>query len=119
LAGTVSALAVLAAVVPICGSLYAGASFLAHQAELAHEARVRQRLKPLIEAQPSASRADFERMMLAYNGITRPGTTWDEWDLSNKMSGHRVPARELRRQWVLLLTSAAGLVLLALDLVGS
>jgi hypothetical protein len=136
LAGIVSALAVLAAVVPICGSLYAGASFLAQQAELAHEMRVRRRIRPLVQkrhddalsrmqgvspSDPAWKRIqqqpyDFERRLLEYNGIRHSRPTLGDFDLATTMSGPVVPPEELKRQWVLLLTAAAGLVLLALDL---
>lgn len=127
-------LAFLAAVVPIIGSLYVGCSFLAQQHALVHEQKVRIRIRALVEnrynselarsnARPGplmyddalAERNRFERMLLAANGVTGEGNTWNDVDLQNAMSGTVLPPAERRRQWVLLSTSAAGLILLALD----
>lgn len=127
-------LAFLAAVVPIVGSLYVGCSFLVQQHALVHEQRVRVRIKPMVEARYERDRARaaarsgllpyddlmedrarFERLLLEANGIYSTGMTWDDFDLHHSMSGTVLPRAERRRQWVLLASSAVGLVLLALD----
>lgn len=128
--------AFLAAVVPILGSLYVGTSFLIEQQRLAHELRVRVRILPLVDERHRlnmdrarrdtslgasdtdellAERAAFQRMMLQANGITGRGKTLGDFDLEHAMSRPVLPAVERRRQWVLLLSSALGLALLALD----
>ena len=131
----VSILGILAAIIPIAGSLYAAGSFLTQQAALSHEHRVRLRIKPYVQSREAdaarrlkgltaetlewkrirAEPREFERMMLHYNGIDHPGKTWDDVDLAIAMSAPRVPPIELRRQWVLLLSAGAGLVLVAID----
>ncbi len=127
-------LAFLAAVVPIIGSLYVGCSFLIQQNALVHEQRVRVRIKPMVEARYErdkekaaarlgvvpfddllAERERFERLLLEANGVYGAGMTWDDFDLHHSMSGTVLPQAERRCQWVLLASSAIGLVLLAID----
>ncbi|WP_295839825.1 hypothetical protein [uncultured Microbacterium sp.] len=127
-------LAYLAAVVPIIGSLYVGCSFLIQQHALVHEQRVRIRIQPMVEARYERDkkraaarlgvvpfddllieRARFERLLLEANGVHGAGMTWDDFDLQHSMSGTVLPQAERRRQWVLLASSAVGLVLLAVD----
>ena len=129
-------LAFLAAVVPIIGALYVGTSFLVEQQRLAHEKRVRLRIRRLVDERHRSNierarllsslaavdmdalmreRAAFERMLLEANGVTARGKTWGDWDLEQAMSRPVLPAVERRRQWVLLLSSALGLALLAID----
>lgn len=131
-------LTVLAAIVPIIGALYAAGSYLVEQSHVAHEYQVRRRLIPLRDerfhrllpeekARSKRMGREFDmdvfmhqldetdEVLYAANGVRRPPTSrWQS--LMQSMSASLVPKEERRRQWVLLLTSAAGLVLLALDL---
>ena len=127
-------LAFLAAVIPIVGSLYVGCSFLMQQNALVHERKVRVRIGPPVKARYERDRARnassavplpvdsmmrerarFERLLLEANGVYGRGMTWDDFDLHHAMSGTVLPRAERRRQWVLLVSSAAGLILISLD----
>ncbi|MGW9345572.1 hypothetical protein ACWGR3_28885 [Streptomyces albidoflavus] len=120
-------LAILAAVVPITASLYVAGSMLAEYAERDHTARVAARVwarynseRAQLEDLPPRelaprNKAITERRMrlLELNGV-------DPWvGTLRRMGGDAqpqpMPRVEIRRQWVLLLGSAAGVVLLALD----
>lgn len=130
-------LAVLAAIVPILGALYAAGSYLVTQSGVAHEYRVRRRLIPirderfhrlLPEAKARAERMgrefdmdvfihqldEMDEVLYTANGVSMPPSIRFQ-SLVQSMSAPIVPREERRRQWVLLLTSAAGLFLLALD----
>lgn len=127
----------LAAVIPIVGSLYAAVSYLVEQQHRAHERRVRERVARLVyahyeqfrdemmaAAKPrgpvdwdaiKAEKNRFETKLLAANGFKSGRITLGEDDLRRTMSGPLVPAVERRRQWVLLLSSATGLVLICVE----
>lgn len=130
-------LALFAALVPIVGSLYAGASFLLEHRSLAAERRIREHVEALVtERQPSAeARAqraqawdkqwylrrgdelqDFRRVMLAAHGVYGLGPTWTEHGIDLAMSGPKFSHLELRRQRILLVTASVGVALLAASL---
>jgi hypothetical protein len=128
-------LAFFAAVVPIIGSLFVGFSYLAEQARLASERRIRLRVAELADERyeaavsrrranpyprvthPSArdERMRLQSLLLAANGLPERVTSWREWEIDTHMSSGLMPFTDQRRQWVLLLSSAAGLVMLAVD----
>lgn len=130
-----SVLALLAALVPIAGSLYAGGSFLAGMFAVDHELRVRERIGPLVNERyestlatagrymsvgvaieaAMAERKRFERLLLDVNGICVPQPTYRDQYISQTMSAPLVPRAERRRQTVLLVTAVIGVILLALD----
>ncbi len=120
----------LAAFIPIVGSLYAAGSFLIEQAGLAHERRVRERIAPRVAAvlerenvrarakeikwdEPVRIAGEYETYLLALNGIGYRGPTWNEHAIDLAMTAPLMSRAERRRQWVLLLTAIAGVVLLA------
>lgn len=120
-------LTILAAVIPIVASLYVASSMLLEYAHRDHTARVFAR----VSAREAAERElvpvghpDFNRltaeiiarrmMLLEANGVDPKTGTWDAWDETSKPQP--MPRIELRRQWALLFGSAAGVVLLAMDL---
>lgn len=127
-------LSLLAAVIPVLGSLYVAGSVLVEHAGLAHERRVRERVQALVESHAAGiearakpkdgapaymvameERNEFERRMLAHNGIVRPRPTFGEFDIRIAMSRDVLSSLERRRQWVLILSAVAGVVLLAID----
>lgn len=125
-------IAFFAALIPIVGSLYAAGTFLAEQARLAHERRVRERIAPRVRAEHARQleRAkakeigfdeiglvpnELERRLLSLNGIEHRRPTFGDVDISVTMSAPLLPASERRRQWVLLISATAGAVLLAVD----
>lgn len=130
-------LAFLAATVPIVGSLYVALSYLIEKAEVDHEFRVRRRLIPmrderfhrlLPEAKARATRMNrpfdmdvfmheldaTDDVLYAANGV-RPPTSYRMQALNASMSRPLPSRRESHRQWILLISSAAGLVLLAFE----
>lgn len=127
-------LSLLAAVIPVLGSLYVAGSVLVEHAGLAHERRVRERVQALVESHAAGiearakpkdgapaymvamdERGKFEERMLAHNGIVRPRPTIGEFDLKISMSGDLLSSLERRRQWVLILSAVTGVVLIAID----
>lgn len=130
-------LALLAALIPIVGSLYAGASFLLEHRSLAIERRTREHVEALAALRQPAAAAraqrakawdkqwyqregeelqDFRRVMLAAHGIDGLGPTWAEHGIDLAMSGPKFSRLELRRQRVVLLTASIGVALLAASL---
>lgn len=120
-------LAIAAAVVPIIASLYVAGSMLAEYRRRAHDARVWARVSAREAAErealpdrhdPHWSRLSKEitarrMMLLEANGVDRWLGTMKAYNDANRP---QAPAtRELRRQWALLWGSAAGVLLLALD----
>jgi hypothetical protein len=127
-------LAFLAAVVPIIGSLYVAGSYLVEQMRSSNEKRTRYRVAEIANEHYNRIRAEqaegtrpadislagleqqrVKRMLLAANGLDEKGPSYTDVEIQAAMSGHVRSGVELRRQWVLLLSSAAGLVLLAID----
>lgn len=132
-----TALGLFAAIIPIVGSLFCASSFLTEQAHLHHERRVRYRLSSIIEQRRNEVMARlsaqggpfggpvydammqevtaFENRMLRYNGVepTRPLIV--DFNVSVQMSAPALHGRELRRQWILLASATAGLLLLVAD----
>lgn len=127
-------LSLLAAVIPVLGSLYVAGSVLVEHSRLAHEQRVRERVQALVESHAAGIEArakpkdgapaymvameeqgKFEERMLAHNGIIRPRPTFGEFDIKIAMSGEVLSSRERRRQWVLILSAVVGVVLLGID----
>lgn len=130
-------LAFFAAVLPIVGSLYAAFSYLIEKAAVDHEWRVRRRLIPLREERfhrllpAEKARAaqmgvefdmdvfmhkldEMDRVLYAANGVRFPASLRVQ-SLNASMTRNRLSVVETRRQWVLLLSSACGLILLAMD----
>lgn len=130
-------LALLAAVVPIIGSLYAGLSFLLEQNHLRWEHRTRMRINELVESRSegAAARADarnlrtkgaeteigemerLRKLLERANGLPDTDTSFRAVDLRFSLSGTAASPGEVRRQATLLLTAAVGVVLLALDII--
>ena len=127
-------LAFLAAIIPIVGSLYVATSYLVEQARLAHEHRARHRIVELVEARRVAVSEEVERstrrvhpdyvnaeamrfalVMLRAYGLPEEQGSYTENDVRSAMSGTLESITDRRRQWVLLLSSMVGLVLLAID----
>jgi len=122
-------LAVLAAIVPIVASLYVAGSMLSEYAHRDYINRVVERISLRESAErkqipfPEFSREhvrksqeihERRRMLLRANGIDPDSLGRAKLD-SQVMPP--IPSRvERRRQWVLLLGSAIGVVLLAIDL---
>lgn len=125
----------LAAVVPILGSLWAGASFIGEQLELRREKRVRHHVQALVEDYRNRRHAEgmkrgldagasyqraielatgFEDRMLGYHGVRAGGITSGEFDVQIRMSAPVVPRSELLRQSVVVFTAAAGVAFLAI-----
>lgn len=126
-------LAYLAAIVPIVASLYVCLSALGEYARQDHAARVFERLEEWKSSETGklydAGLSDEEivarqhriserrRMLLEYNGVDPDAGAAG---MFNRMADPRpAPRADVRRQWVLLIGSAAGVVLLALDAIGS
>ena len=122
-------LAVLAAIVPILASLYAAGSLLVEYASRNHAARVAER----VWARYNEERAQLRHIsgthekrrageeILARRKLLLEANGLDPWtgatrDLNETLRPKPMPAVELRRQWVLLLGSAVGVVLLAVDM---
>lgn len=126
-------LAYLAAIVPIVASLYVCLSALSEYARRDHDARAFARLEQWQTAEVSklwdaglpdeeiAARrnriGERKRMLLEYNGVDPDVGTRSMF--SRMADPTPAPREDVRRQWVLLLGSAAGVVLLALDSLGT
>ncbi len=133
-------IAFLAAALPIVGALFAATSYLAEHRAIEREYRVRRRLAPMMEERywrlrpEMEARAErmghvfdpdllfaeqqrFEEMMLGLHGL-KPPPRFRHLDLNLSMSAPRVPRREIVRQWVLIVSSTVGVILLALDSAG-
>jgi hypothetical protein len=128
-------LVLMAALVPILGAIYAAASYLMQQARAAHEYRVRRRLMPMRDERyhrllPLEMKR-YERMGIPFdmdlflhrldltdevlyraNGISPP-PRYRTHALNAAMSTPLLSLEERRRQWILLISSAVGVVLLA------
>lgn len=127
---------VLAAVVPIVGSLWAGAWFIIEQLALKREQRARLRVQelgaayreriqalnlPRLNGMHPYQRVDaavmaYEAQMLRYYGVEPGGMTFAEFDVQTQMSAPVVHRSELRRQVLITMTAAAGVVFLAIEL---
>ncbi|WP_100811709.1 hypothetical protein [Microbacterium sp. BR1] len=132
-----SILAFLAAIIPIGASLYAGASFVIEQTLLARERRMRLALAPRVQELHERARLENratgsspdspegkrvraiphrvrDRILRMHRiPVTHLPYLVDQVD--REMSAGVVSTKELVRQWVLLLSAAVGLILLALD----
>ncbi|GAA1161928.1 hypothetical protein F6W69_06345 [Microbacterium oxydans] len=128
-------LALLAAIVPIVASIYAGLSFMAEVADQARIVRAYERVEAWYRPRYSALMAearDPERhggadlimrrtnelnarrgMLLGYNGINPSTNTCGH--LNRLMTPAAAPRGEVRRQWAILFGAIAGVILLALD----
>jgi hypothetical protein len=119
-------LAVLAAVIPIGASLYVAISVLVEFAARAHTSRVFARVwdrhneerARLSQSDPAFNRKAQEiksrrMMLLEANGLDPMLGTIAEFNKS--AVPQPPPTLELRRQWVLIIGSVIGVVLLALD----
>jgi hypothetical protein len=135
----VSVLGFWAAVIPIAASLYGAVSYLIEQAERRRELDVRRKVadrRSAFESEIQARLAaagknwwvdpwagylrdkvdSFEDRWLGHYGVAPAHITFDEFDLHASMSFSGIDSsRESRRQWVLLLGSLVGVVLLAFD----
>lgn len=126
-------LAYLAAIVPIVASLYVCLSALGEYARQDHAARVFARLERwqsaevgklydagLSDQEITVRRSrigDRRRMLLELNGVDPDAGTVA---IFNRMADPRpAPRSDVRRQWVLLIGSTAGVILLAVDAIGS
>ncbi|WP_188754344.1 hypothetical protein [Microbacterium album] len=128
-------LAFLAAIVPILGSLYSGASFLLEHAALRRERRIREhvqklayarltdaearsavrsRLEPGVFHSPYDEVHELQVTLLKAHGLER-APSLSEADIALAMSGAPASQAERRRQTVLLVTATIGVVLLAFD----
>lgn len=125
-------LAFFAAVVPIVASLYAGVSFLVDLERQRHVVRVYERIDAWYKPQREAlgellmkhdRRLGADRlinelnarkaMLLEANGVDPALGTMGH--MNTLAAPAAVPVTELRRQWVLLIGSVVGVILLALD----
>lgn len=126
---------VLAALVPIGGSLYAGVSFLGEQSRLRWEHRTRAHIAKMVEARRPAAAKRAERVsqytrvriteipeMSSYrkvleraHGLPETDTSYRAVGIRMSLSGTAASPGEVRRQAVLLTTALAGVVLLALS----
>ncbi|MDN3309574.1 hypothetical protein QWJ90_01380 [Microbacterium oryzae] len=125
-------LSLLAALIPTLGGLFVAGSVLIQQSRAAHEHRVRSRISPRLEAnhqrllararahdltydEVSAKQEEYERELLALNGIHARRPTYRDVDIAMNMAVPLMPARERLHQWILLTTSTLSLILLAID----
>lgn len=126
-------LSVMAAVLPIVGSLLVALSVILEQARLRAERRVRVRVDRLVSEREarltdrySAGRINYDavtrdvtelrNLLLRHNGLAPTGLTRGDVRIGYAMSGPLLPKSEVARQWTLLLSAASGVVLLAADL---
>lgn len=126
-------LSILAAVIPSIGALLVAGDVLMEQARLRHERRVRYRISYRVEALQKRLQGDpdfkkkgfsairsrceeLEGLLLRLNGLPTTMPTFRDTGVSSAMSGPLLPGRETVRQWILLGSALAGLVLLAADL---
>jgi hypothetical protein len=124
-------LAYLAAIVPIIASIYAAGSLLVEQTRRSHEARAYARIDAFIKARRAELEderqglhvLEFNRRSMQLNerrGILLEAsgidpTTGTHGHVNRILAPTAFPGSEVRRQWVLLLGSIAGVSLLALD----
>lgn len=125
-------LSVLAALIPVIGSLYVAASVLLEQRAFKRERRVRERVRPRVAERREwetqrARRPDggvdfdevgrrvqaWERQLLGYYGVA-PRPTVGDVDLRLSLSGEIRP-QEAVRQWVLIISAVVGVVLIGID----
>lgn len=123
-----------AAAVPICASLLVAGLALTEQRRLAWERQIRYRVGlwtwEYLEDRHREARShgnfgaakkaadEFEARMLSHYGITNARPTYLDADTDIAMSAPLVSRTEKGRQWLLLIGSAAGVVLLAFDAMG-
>ncbi|MCM3614381.1 hypothetical protein M3672_07995 [Microbacterium enclense] len=121
----------LAALVPIIGSLWAGAWFVADQIEARREYRVRMRVAEMVEERtqrsyemPWGSREreraerdarEFGDVMLRVHGVSLSRASYRSMAVEAAMDRPVETASEVRRQWLVIGSAVVGLVLLALD----
>lgn len=124
---------VLAALVPSFGALIVAGDVLVEQIRLRSERRVRYRIGDRVEAlrQRLMDETDVlhidvfevkrrcdarETRLLNLNGIETPRPTYRDMDVEVAMSAPVLPTRETVRQWILLGSALAGIVLLGVAL---
>lgn len=125
----------LSTVIPVCGALYAAFSALAERARVKRERAIRLRVAevcaPLAatasermgrhaydspEWHRERARADnLRRNLLEAHGLEDTRATYSGMVVDAAMATTAASSLDARRQWVLILSATAGVVLLAID----